>query len=285
MTTVTTEVPGGLIRWHYLGYVALALVLMVVAIGSNERWFLNFVHVICGVMWTGIDLFMGFIIGPIVRRMPLAARRELLTRLVPQTLFLMPTLAVITGTTGWYLAEDLGFTALPPGNMIGVVRERDITGGADIVNARVRLDSGQVDFTDTGATYSFAGLTPRYTCATASKAGYHPTTRCVNVASGGNPSWNSIALYPDGDFIDAEPGPADARPADARPPAPDALPMVDAAATPDGGGGDDDGGDGPCGCRVARRGHAGLEAPAAGGACLVLLFQAMLRGRGPRRAR
>ncbi|HEY4774974.1 MAG TPA: hypothetical protein VIH40_09150 [Xanthobacteraceae bacterium] len=113
MTTVTTEVPGGLIRWHYLGYVALALVLMVVAIGSNERWFLNFVHVICGVMWTGIDLFMGFIIGPIVRRMPLAARRELLTRLVPQTLFLMPTLAVITGTTGWYLAEDLGFTALP----------------------------------------------------------------------------------------------------------------------------------------------------------------------------
>src|SRR3990172_4762460 len=33
----------------------------------------------------------------------------------------------------------LGFTALPPGNMIGVVRERDITGGADIVNARVPL--------------------------------------------------------------------------------------------------------------------------------------------------
>ena len=25
----------------------------------------------------------------------------------------MPTLAIITGTTGWYIAQDLGFTALP----------------------------------------------------------------------------------------------------------------------------------------------------------------------------
>ena len=38
---------------------------MITAIVSHDHWFLNFVHVICGVMWTGIDLFMGFIIGPI----------------------------------------------------------------------------------------------------------------------------------------------------------------------------------------------------------------------------
>ncbi len=36
----------------------------------------------------------------------------MLLRLTPRTLFLMPTLAIITGATGWYLAEDLGFTAL-----------------------------------------------------------------------------------------------------------------------------------------------------------------------------
>ena len=80
---------------------------------SGERWFLNFVHVMCGVMWTGTDLFMGFIMGPVLRRVDPAARREVITRLVPKTLFLMPTLSIITGTTGWFLAKYLGFLDLP----------------------------------------------------------------------------------------------------------------------------------------------------------------------------
>jgi hypothetical protein len=63
-------------------------------------------------MWTGIDLFMGFIVGPILRRIDVTARREVIVRLVPKTLFLMPTLAIITGTTGWYLAKDLGLLDL-----------------------------------------------------------------------------------------------------------------------------------------------------------------------------
>ena len=37
----------------------------------------------------------------------------MLLRLTPRTLFLMPTLSIITGTTGWYIARDIGFTALP----------------------------------------------------------------------------------------------------------------------------------------------------------------------------
>ena len=40
-------------------------------------------------------------------------RREIIIRLVPKTLFLMPTLSIITGTTGWFLAKDLGFLDLP----------------------------------------------------------------------------------------------------------------------------------------------------------------------------
>jgi hypothetical protein len=112
MVTITADAPSRIIRWHYLYYVGLALVVMVAAIASHDRWFLNFVHVMCGVLWTGIDLFMGFIVGPILRRVPLAARREVITRLVPRTLFLMPTLSIITATTGWFLAKDLGFTVL-----------------------------------------------------------------------------------------------------------------------------------------------------------------------------
>src|SRR5258708_34746126 len=113
MMAIADSGPGPLIRWHYLGYSALALAVMTAAIASHERWFLNFVHVIDGVLWTGIDLFMGFIMGPILRRVDLSVRREIIVRLVPKTLFLMPTLSIITGTTGWYLAKYLGFLDVP----------------------------------------------------------------------------------------------------------------------------------------------------------------------------
>jgi hypothetical protein len=113
MTAISDTAPGPLIRWHYFGYAVLALGVMTVAIASHDHWFLNFVHVICGVLWTGIDLFMGFVIGPILRKVGMSVRREIIIRLVPRTLFLMPTLSIITGTTGWFLAEDGGLLDVP----------------------------------------------------------------------------------------------------------------------------------------------------------------------------
>ena len=113
MTTIAASAPASIIRWHYLWYVAAALALMVAAIVSHDRWSMNFIHVMAGVLWTGIDLFMGFVLGPILRRLDISVRREILLRLVPKTLFLMPTLATITGTTGWFLAKDLGYLDLP----------------------------------------------------------------------------------------------------------------------------------------------------------------------------
>ena len=113
MTAIAASEPQGLIRLHYLWYVAAALAIMIAAIVSGNLWFLNWVHVLTGLMWTGIDLFMGFVLGPILRQVEGAVRREIVLRLVPRTLFLMPTLAIITGTTGWYLAQARGFTEMP----------------------------------------------------------------------------------------------------------------------------------------------------------------------------
>ena len=113
MTAASVAPPPSLIRWHYAWYVAAATLVMIAAIASGDRWFLNFVHVITGLMWTGIDIFMGFVLGPILRRVDVSVRREVALRLTPRTLFLMPTLAIITGTTGWYLTVQLGFLALP----------------------------------------------------------------------------------------------------------------------------------------------------------------------------
>jgi uncharacterized membrane protein len=113
MTTITAAEPLSLIRLHYLCYVAIAFAVMIWAIVANNLWFLNWVHVFAGLMWTGIDLFMGFVLGPILRKVDISVQREIIVRLIPRTLFLMPTLAIITGTAGWYLAQARGFDQLP----------------------------------------------------------------------------------------------------------------------------------------------------------------------------
>jgi len=90
-----------------------ALVFMFIAIWSDNILLLKFTHLMAGVLWTGIDLFMGFWVGPALRAAPFEARRAVITRLSPKTLFVMPTLATITGTSGWYHARQLGFLDLP----------------------------------------------------------------------------------------------------------------------------------------------------------------------------
>ena len=54
---------GSPIDWRNLIWVAGALGIMIVAILHGSDWFLNYVHVMAGVLWTGIDLFMGFGVG------------------------------------------------------------------------------------------------------------------------------------------------------------------------------------------------------------------------------
>jgi len=97
------------INWNYLWLAAAALVASVVVINQDSHWILNFFHVITGLLWTGIDLFMGFIIGPILKRIDLSARRAIVTRLAPRMLFLMPTLATITTIAGIELASRAGY--------------------------------------------------------------------------------------------------------------------------------------------------------------------------------
>ena len=112
MTVATIEIPEGLIRWRYLLWASTAIVAMIAAIVAGNFWLLDFMHVFSSLLWTGIDLFMGFVLGPILRRVDRSVRREIMRRLTPRTLFLMPTVSIIAGTTGWFLAVELGYTGL-----------------------------------------------------------------------------------------------------------------------------------------------------------------------------
>ena len=112
MTVATTVKTESFIRWRYLWWALSAIAVMIAAIVAGNIWFLDFIHVFSSLLWTGVDLFMGFVLGPILRRVELPVRREIMRRLTPRTLFLMPTVSIISGTTGWFLAVQLGYSTL-----------------------------------------------------------------------------------------------------------------------------------------------------------------------------
>ena len=114
-----------------LPIVALVLIGVVVAIARDARWSLMFCHVVGGGLWTGIDLFVGFVVGPIIGRMSIPARVEFSTRFMPKMLLLMPTLVTMTLASGWQLSD-----CWPP--CIAVSSGRGFGGGASRMRSFVR---------------------------------------------------------------------------------------------------------------------------------------------------
>lgn len=92
-----------------LPVIALVLVGLVVSIAGNYRWALDFYHVAGGGLWTGIDLFVGFVVGPVLSKMSIPARVEFSTRFMPKMLVVMPTLVTMTLGSGFQLARKIGY--------------------------------------------------------------------------------------------------------------------------------------------------------------------------------
>jgi hypothetical protein len=88
--------------------VAIVLIAVVVAIAANKLWPLAFLHFVGGASWTIIDLFLGFILGPIMGRLSIPARVEFTTRLMPKMAIIMPTIVTATLAAGWQLGVHLG---------------------------------------------------------------------------------------------------------------------------------------------------------------------------------
>ncbi len=92
-----------------LPIVAVVIAGLVVTIVTNRLWAIDFYHVVGGGMWTAFDLFLGFVLGPILGRLSIPARTELTMRLMPKMILIMPTLVVSTLAAGWQLARRLGY--------------------------------------------------------------------------------------------------------------------------------------------------------------------------------
>lgn len=98
-----------------LPIVGLILVALIAAIQINTFWSLEFFHVVGGGLWTGIDLFVGLVLGPIIGRMSIPARAEFTAKFMPKMVVIMPTVVVMTLAAGFQLALKYG--NLNPGSI------------------------------------------------------------------------------------------------------------------------------------------------------------------------
>ena len=92
-----------------LPIVAVVYIGLIITVATNKFWALNFFHVVGGGLWTAIDLFLGFVIGPIIGSMSIPARMEFSKKFMPKMVLLMPTLVICTLAAGWQLARHEGF--------------------------------------------------------------------------------------------------------------------------------------------------------------------------------
>jgi uncharacterized membrane protein len=85
---------------------------LIIAILTANFLLLNYVHVFTSMLWTGTDIFMAFLLGPILRGVSLSTRKEVISWLMPKMVFYMPTVASITTTAGYFLASKMGLITL-----------------------------------------------------------------------------------------------------------------------------------------------------------------------------
>lgn len=95
--------------WIVLPYGAL-----VAGIISNNLLLLNYLHVMCAVLWTGADIFMAFLLGPILSNVTRRSRKEIASWLMPKLIFYMSTMSTVTIIAGYFLGLKLGLMDLAP---------------------------------------------------------------------------------------------------------------------------------------------------------------------------
>lgn len=100
--------PASIVPLAGLPLVAIVIAGLIAAIATNALWAIDFFHVVGGALWTAIDLFVGFVVGPILGRLSIPARAEFSARFMPKMALLMPTLVTMTLGAGWQLARHLG---------------------------------------------------------------------------------------------------------------------------------------------------------------------------------
>ncbi|WP_132058651.1 hypothetical protein [Halorussus amylolyticus] len=93
------------------GAVVIPVGALAYALALGDLRTLFYVHVMAGVLWTGIDVFMGAILGPVIGGLDPEEKASVFTRFTPKMTFFMPVVAAVTITAGIELAREMGYWA------------------------------------------------------------------------------------------------------------------------------------------------------------------------------
>jgi hypothetical protein len=84
------------------------LIGLAAALISGNLMLLDYVHVMTGATWTGIDLFMGFAMSYVLRSSSTTVRAEVARKLTPFTMLFIPSISSVAITAGYLLAGREG---------------------------------------------------------------------------------------------------------------------------------------------------------------------------------
>jgi len=93
-------------------WIVIPISALIAAILTANFFLLNYIHIFSSILWTGTDIFMAFLLGPVLRNVSLSARKEIISWLMPKMVFFMPTVSAVTTTAGYFLASKMGLIAL-----------------------------------------------------------------------------------------------------------------------------------------------------------------------------
>jgi hypothetical protein len=86
------------------GAVGVPLVALAYAVTLGSLVAHTYVHVMAGVLWTGTDVFMAAVLGPVLAGLDVDERASVFRRFTPKMAFLLPALALVTIAGGITLA-------------------------------------------------------------------------------------------------------------------------------------------------------------------------------------
>jgi uncharacterized membrane protein len=93
-------------------WIIIPISALIAAFLTANFFLLNYIHIFSSILWTGTDIFMAFLLGPVLRNVSLSARKEIISWLMPKMVFFMPTVSAVTTTAGYFLASKMGLITL-----------------------------------------------------------------------------------------------------------------------------------------------------------------------------
>ncbi|MGP6207697.1 hypothetical protein ACNF42_06710 [Cuniculiplasma sp. SKW3] len=92
--------------------VLIPLIAFVISLVIPNILALDYVHVLLAAIWTGTDVFLGFIFFIVISGMDEEIRYRIAVRLLPMTMFFIPAVSLIVPTAGYALAVREGIFTL-----------------------------------------------------------------------------------------------------------------------------------------------------------------------------